>query len=79
MATINSLLAHLDEGAIAQRIGIAHDEARLSYHLPSNKVTSFDQFRDLLFKARKLPKVPKQKDNGKKDGNLITTEGLNND
>jgi len=48
MATINSLLAHLDEGAIAQRIGIAHDEARLSYHLPSNTVTSFDPFRDII-------------------------------
>jgi hypothetical protein len=46
MATINSLLAHLDERAIAQRIGIRHDEARLNYHLRSNTVTDFEQFRD---------------------------------
>ena len=46
MATINSLLAHLDERTIAQRIGIRHDEARLNYHLRSNTVTDFDQFRD---------------------------------
>ena len=46
MATINSLLAHLDERIIAKRIGIRHDEARLNYHLRSNTVTNFDQFRD---------------------------------
>lgn len=48
MATINSLLAHLDERTIAQRIGIRHDEARLSYHLQSNTVSDFPQFREII-------------------------------
>jgi hypothetical protein len=48
MATINSLLAHLDERTIAQQVGIRHDEARIQYHIPSNTITNFDQFRDII-------------------------------
>ena len=33
---------------------------------------SFDQFRELLFKARKLPKVPKKKEENK---DVVSTEG----
>ena len=47
MATINSLLAYLDERAIARRIGIPNDEARLNYHLTSNTVSDYDQFRNI--------------------------------
>jgi hypothetical protein len=48
MTTINSLLSDLDERKIARRIGIAHDEARLNYHLSSNTVSDFDRFRDII-------------------------------
>lgn len=48
MATINSLLSDLDERTIAQRIGIAHDEARMRYHLPSNTVSDFNQFSTII-------------------------------
>ncbi len=48
MATINSLLSALDERAIAQRIGIPHDEARMRYHLRSNTVGDFDQFSAVI-------------------------------
>ncbi len=42
--SIDSLLAELDEKAIAQRIGIPHDEARMRYPLHSNTAGSFDEF-----------------------------------
>lgn len=48
MTTINSLLAHLDERAIARQVGISHDEVRLNYQLRSNTVTNFDQFREII-------------------------------
>jgi len=48
MVSINALLAELDERTIAQRIGIAHDEARLRYPLNSNTVSSFDEFNRLI-------------------------------
>ena len=48
MASINSLLAALDERTIAQRIGIPHDEARMRYRPQSNTVGSFDEFSDLV-------------------------------
>lgn len=48
MATINTLLAALDERTIAQRIGIPHDEARLQYHLRANTVGSFDEFSEII-------------------------------
>jgi hypothetical protein len=44
MASINNLLAELDERTIAQRIGIPHDEARMRYSLTSNTVGSFEEF-----------------------------------
>ena len=44
MSSINSLLAELDERAIAQRVGIPHDEARMRYSLTSNTLGSFDEF-----------------------------------
>lgn len=48
MATINTLLSDLDERLIARRIGIRHDESRMQYHLRSNTVTDFNQFRDTI-------------------------------
>ncbi len=48
MATINRFLSDLDERTIAQRVGIPHDEARLDYHLSSNTVRDFSQFRDII-------------------------------
>jgi hypothetical protein len=42
-----ALLSDLDEGTIAQRVGNAHDEARMSYHPNSNTVGSFEEFSDL--------------------------------
>jgi hypothetical protein len=44
MASIDSLLAELEEKTIAQRIGIRHDEARMRYSPKANTVTSFDEF-----------------------------------
>jgi len=46
--SIDSLLAELDEKAIAQRIGIPHDEARMRYPLHSNTVSSFDEFDRII-------------------------------
>ena len=48
MASINSLLAALDERTIARRIGIPHDEARMRYPLRSNTVDSFEAFSDVI-------------------------------
>ena len=48
MVAINSLMAELDERTIASRIGIAHDEVRMQYHLGSNTVNNFDQFSNLI-------------------------------
>ena len=48
MTALENLLSALDEGTIAGRIGIPHDEARLRYPLGSNTVDSFDQFRDTI-------------------------------
>ncbi len=44
MSNVESLLNALDERTIAQQVGIPHDEARLSYHLPSNTVATFEEF-----------------------------------
>ena len=41
---IQALLAELDERAIAKRVGIPHDEARMSYQLRDNLVNSFEEF-----------------------------------
>ena len=43
MPAISALLADLDERRIAQRIGIAHDEARMRFPLKSNTVKDFDE------------------------------------
>ena len=48
MATIDNLLAALDERTIAERVGIPHDEARLRYPLRSNTVRDFNEFADLI-------------------------------
>ena len=42
--SITNLLAELDERTIARRIGIPHDEARMSYFLSSNTVRTFEEF-----------------------------------
>ena len=44
MTTVESLLNAIDERTIAQREAIRHDEARMSYHLQSNTVHSFEEF-----------------------------------
>ena len=50
MSNIDDLCAAISEAAIAQHVGIAHDEARLAYHLPGNKntVNNFDEFNALI-------------------------------
>ena len=48
MGTITSLMSDLDERTIAKRIGIAHDEARLNFRVPSNTVKTFDQFSNVI-------------------------------
>ena len=44
MGNINALLDALSERTIAREIGLAHDEARMQYHLDSNTVRDFDEF-----------------------------------
>ena len=44
MGSIDSLLSQVDELAIAQNVGIPHDEARMGYALSSNTVSSFEDF-----------------------------------
>ena len=48
MATIDLLLAALNERTIARQVGIPHDEARMRYPLRRNTVESFNDFTDLL-------------------------------
>jgi hypothetical protein len=48
MPSIGALLADLDERRIAQRIGIAHDEARMRFPLQSNTVEDFGRFREII-------------------------------
>ena len=48
MATIDSLLAAIDEQTIARKIGIPHDEARIRFPLNSNTVGDFDEFTNLI-------------------------------
>ena len=48
MTSIASILSALDERNIAQRVAIPHDEARMSFHLNSNIVASFQEFSDIL-------------------------------
>ena len=48
MAAIHSLMMELDERTIAQRVGIAHDEARMKYQLSSNTVSDFSEFSNII-------------------------------
>lgn len=46
MGTISGLLSEINEVTIAQRVGLVHDEARMQYHLDSNTVQDFDEFKN---------------------------------
>lgn len=48
MGTIHSMLAALDEREIARQVAMAHDEARMRYHLSCNTVRDFDRFRSII-------------------------------
>jgi len=48
MGTIHSMLAALDEREMARQVTMAHDEARMRYHLSSNTVMDFDQFSTVI-------------------------------
>jgi len=48
MATVDHLLAALDERQIAQRVGLPHDEARMRFSLQSNTADSFEEFTHLI-------------------------------
>jgi len=48
MGTIHSMLAALDEREMARRVTMAHDEARMQYHLSSNTVRDFEQFSTII-------------------------------
>ena len=48
MTSINSLMSQLEERTIAQRLGIAHDEARMQYPLRRNTVGSFNEFSTIV-------------------------------
>ena len=48
MAAIDNLLVALNERTIAQRVALAHDEARMRYPLRNNTVADFDEFSDIV-------------------------------
>jgi hypothetical protein len=48
MGSFERLVAAMDERAIAQNVGILHDEARGQYALRSNTVGSFGEFTDII-------------------------------
>lgn len=48
MQAIDGLLAELDERTIAQRVAVAHDEARMKYPLQSNTVSHYQQFKHII-------------------------------
>jgi hypothetical protein len=48
MATIHSMLSALNEREMARQVTMAHDEARMRYHLSSNTVRDFDQFSVII-------------------------------
>jgi len=48
MGDINALINALDERAIAKKIGIKNDEARMKYQLRSNTVSNFDEFSRII-------------------------------
>ena len=48
MGSIESLLAEVDELALARNVAIPHDEARMNYSPGRNTVGSFDEFTDVI-------------------------------
>ena len=48
MVLVNGLISELDERNIARRIGIKHDEARMSFALLNNTVRDFNEFNRLI-------------------------------
>lgn len=48
MPSIRALLSDLDERTIARRIGVAHDEARMSFPLRTSTVRSFDEYTAVI-------------------------------
>jgi len=48
MGALESLLAAMDEVAIARNVGNAHDETRMQYALNINTVRSFQEFSDVI-------------------------------
>ena len=48
MVSIDRLLKELDELAIAKKVGLPNDEARISYQLKSNTVDNFDDFARII-------------------------------
>lgn len=48
MPSIRALLSDLDERTIAKRIGVAHDEARMSFQLRGSTVQSFDEYTSII-------------------------------
>ncbi len=48
MASFQTLVEELNERTIAQRVGIKHDEARMSYRLSKNTVRTFSEFDGIL-------------------------------
>ena len=48
MGTLEHLLAEIDELALARKVGIPHDEARMNYGLNRNTIGSFQEFTDAI-------------------------------
>jgi hypothetical protein len=48
MGSLESLLAEIDELAIARNVAIPHDEARMNFSPGRNTVGSFDEFTDII-------------------------------
>ena len=48
MNAIESILAALDERALARAVGLAHDEARVRFPLRHNTVETFDEFTKII-------------------------------
>ena len=48
MPHIESLLMELDERNLARKVGLEHDNARISFPLHSNTVSSFDEFMQVI-------------------------------
>ena len=48
MASLEYLLAAIDELAIARDVGIPHDEARMRYALRKNTVSDFGEFTEVI-------------------------------